>query len=359
MLLLTIFIFIAVGFSFLCSIAEAVLLSVSTSFIVNAEQEGKAYGVVLRELKEDINSPLAVILTLNTIAHTMGAAGAGAQAAAIFGSVYLGIFSAILTLVILIFSEIIPKALGAHYWRKLAPITAYSLRFLIRLLYPFVLLSNKLTQGLSHEPTLQGFSRKEFSAMAKLGEQEGQLDKHESAVLKNLFRLRETQVRSAMTPRSVVFAMHEDSTLNYLLGKQNRKMFSRIPVYTDHDKITGFILRDDVLIAQNDGYGDATLKDYRRELEAILDASSLLQAFETFVSKGVQIMLVVSEYGDTQGIITLEDILESLLGLEIMDESDTVEDMQVLARRLSKLRHKKMGLEQEVKSINLGESSKN
>jgi CBS domain containing-hemolysin-like protein len=345
MLLLTTFIFIAVGFSFLCSIAEAVLLSVSTSFIVNAEQEGKPYGSVLRELKEDINSPLAVILTLNTVAHTMGAAGAGAQAAAIFGSVYLGVFSAILTLVILIFSEIIPKAVGAHYWRKLAPITAYSLRFLIRLLYPFVLLSNKLTQGLSHEPKLQGFSRKEFSAMAKLGEQEGQLEKHESIVLRNLFLLGETEVRTAMTPRSVVFAMHEDSTINNLLAKQNRKMFSRIPIYTDHDKITGFVLRDDLFIAQNDGHGEKPLKNYGRELGAILDASSLLQAFETFISSHVHIMLVVSEYGDTQGIITLEDILESLLGLEIMDESDTVEDMQVLARRLAILRHKKMGMD--------------
>lgn len=348
MLVLAAFVFTAVGFSFLCSVAEAVLLSVSMSFIVNAEQEGKAYGVVLRELKEDINSPLAVILTLNTIAHTMGAAGAGAQAAAIFGNVYLGLFSAILTLVILVFSEIIPKALGAHYWRKLAPMTAYSLRFLIRLLYPFVLLSNKLTQGLSHEPTLQGFSRKEFSAMAELGEQEGQLNKHESIVLQNLFRLREAQVRSAMTPRSVVFAMPEDCTVVDLLGKLNRKMFSRIPVFTDGDKITGFVLRDDLLVAQNDGQGEATLKTYRRELEAILDASSLLQAFETFVSRGVHIMLVVSEYGDTQGIITLEDILESLLGLEIMDESDTVEDMQVLARRLGMLRRKKMGLDQQV-----------
>ena len=246
---------------------------------------------------------------------------------------------------ILIFSEIIPKALGAHYWRKLAPITAYSLRFLIRLLYPFVFLSNQLTQGLSHGPALQGFSRKEFSAMAKLGEQEGQLEKHESIVLRNLFLLGETQVRSAMTPRSVVFAMHEDSTINDLLGKQNKKMFSRIPIYTDHDKITGFVLRDDLLMAQNDGHGETPLKNHGRELSAILDASSLLQAFETFISSHVHIMLVVSEYGDTQGIITLEDILESLLGLEIMDESDTVEDMQVLAHRLGTLRRKKMGMD--------------
>ena len=347
MLLLFTFVFIAVGFSFLCSIAEAVLLSIPTSFIVNVEQEGKPYGAALRELKDDINSPLAVILTLNTIAHTMGAAGAGAQAVTIFGNVYLGIFSAVLTFVILIFSEIIPKALGAHYWRQLAPVTAYALRFLIRALYPFVLLSNKLTQGLSDEPTLQGFSRQEFEAMAKLGEQEGQLNKHESTVLKNLFHLRETRVRTAMTPRSVMFAMQEDHTIADLLGKQNRKMFSRIPVYTDPEKITGFVLRDNLLVAQNDGHSDAPLKNYRRDLNSILDTFSLLQAFEAFVSTSVLIMLVVNEYGDTQGILTLEDILENLLGLEIMDELDTVEDMQLLARRLGALRRKKMGLDQE------------
>ena len=186
MILLFTFVLIAVGFSFLCSIAEAVLLSVPMSFIVNAEQESETYGPILRKLKEDINSPLTVILTLNTVAHTIGAAGAGVQAVSVFGSVYFGLFSAVLTFIILVFSEIIPKALGAHYWRSLAPVTAYTLRFLIRVLYPFVLLSNKLTRGLTDGPTLQGFSRQEFRAMAELGEQEGELDKQESASAKKI-----------------------------------------------------------------------------------------------------------------------------------------------------------------------------
>ncbi|WP_395373401.1 CNNM domain-containing protein [Marinicella sp. W31] len=347
MLLLITFVLVAVLFSFLCSIAEAVLLSVPTSYVVNAEQKGHAYAPALKQLKEDINSPLAVILTLNTIAHTIGAAGAGAQAVAVFGNVYLGIFSAILTLVILIFSEIIPKALGAHYWRNLAPVTAYSLRFLIKWMYPFVWLSNKLTQGLSAEHTLKGFSRQEFKAMAELGEQEGQLHKHESIVLKNLFRLREIQIRNSMTPRPVMFSMDEEAKVADVLDQHDRKMFSRIPVYAEDEKITGFVLRDDLLMAQNDGQGDAQLKDFRRDLTAILDISSVLQAFDSFVSTGSHIMLVVNEYGDTQGIITLEDILESLLGLEIVDELDTVEDMQLLARRLGSLRRKKLGLDQD------------
>ena len=349
MLLLITFVFVAVVFSFLCSIAEAVLLSVPTSYVANAEQNGHAYAPALKQLKEDINSPLAVILTLNTIAHTIGAAGAGAQAVAVFGNVYLGIFSAILTLVILVFSEIIPKALGAHYWRKLAPVTAYSLRFLIKWMYPFVWLSNKLTQGLSAEHTLKGFSRQEFKAMAELGEQEGQLNKHESVVLKNLFRLRELQVRNAMTPRPVMFSLSEESSVTEALNQPEQKIFSRIPIYAEDEKITGFVLRDDLLMALNDGHGETLLSTFRRDLTAILDGSSVLQAFDSFVSTGSHIMLVVNEYGDTQGIISLEDILESLLGLEIVDEMDRVEDMQLLARRLGALRRKKLGLDHDEK----------
>jgi CBS domain containing-hemolysin-like protein len=344
MLLLISFVFLAVGFSFLCSIAEAVLLSVSTSFIAHAEQEDKAYGPVLRELKNDINSPLAVILTLNTVAHTIGAAGAGAQAVAVFGDVYLGVFSAILTFVILVFSEIIPKALGAHYWRQLAPVTAYSLRFLVKALYPFVVMSRLLTQGLGGEEKLQGFSRQEFKAMAELGEQEGQLDKNESLMLRNLFRLRDAKVRSAMTPRSVVFAIQQDCTVADVLDKQNKKQFSRIPVYEDTDTITGFVLRDELLMAQAEGRADMPLIELKRDLNAILDEFSLLQAFEMFVASSVHILLVVNEYGAMQGVITLEDVLETLLGLEIMDESDTVADMQALARRLGNLRRKKAGV---------------
>jgi magnesium and cobalt exporter, CNNM family len=342
MLLLFTYVSIAVGFSFLCSIAEAVLLSTTTSYIVNAERNNKAYGSTLRKLKDDINSPLAVILTLNTIAHTIGAAGAGAQAVAVFGSIYLGIFSGVLTLIILIFSEIIPKALGAHHWRKLAPMTAYTLQFLIRALYPFVLLSNRLTRGLTDEPTLQGFTRQEFSAMAELGEKEGQLEKQESQVLQNLFRLRDAKVRSAMTPRPVVFAMQEDSHISELLEKKSRRRFSRIPIYTGEDTITGFVLRDDLLVAQAEGSSESRLQKYRRDLKAIPESQSLLQALEDMIRTGAHIFLVVNEYGDTQGIITLEDILETLLGLEIVDESDTVEDMQILAQRLARIRRQRL-----------------
>lgn len=345
MTLLIIYVLVAVGFSFLCSIAEAVLLSVSTSYIAAAEQEGKAFGAILRKLKDDINSPLAVILTLNTVAHTAGAAGAGAQAASLFGNVYLGVFSAALTLLILIFSEIIPKALGAHYWRKLAPLTAHTLKFLVRVLYPFVLLSNALTSRLAQEKTLKGFSRSEFAAMAELGEQEGQLNKQESLVLQNLFNLREIRVRSVMTPRTVVFSQPEENSIAEFLAENRSRDFSRVPIYSELDNITGFVLRSDCLIAQSEGKSEVPLKDYRREIAVVLDQSSLLNAFEEFISHKGHIMLVVDEYGSVQGILTLEDILETLLGLEITDENDSVKDMQELARRLGSLRRKKMGLD--------------
>lgn len=344
MTLLITYVLVAVGFSFLCSIAEAVILSISTSYIVSLEKDGKPYAKILRKLKDDINSPLAVILTLNTIAHTVGAAGAGAQAAIVFGSIYVGIISGALTLIILIFSEIIPKALGTHYWRELAPVTAYGLQFLVKALYPFVLLSSWLTKGISKKNNLQGFSRKEFAAMAELGEQEGQLNKKESLVLQNIFQLRETRIKTVMTPRTVVFSLSQASSVKELLEKHSNRKFSRIPIYKEPNNITGFVLRDDLLREQAEGHGDKQLRFFRRDLHAILDESSLLQAFEEFMSKSIHIMLVVDEYGDTQGIITLEDILESLLGLEIMDESDAIADMQKLARRLGTIRRRNMGL---------------
>ena len=197
MFLLITYVLFALVFSFLCSIAEAVILSVTSAYVALKEKDGKPSGTLLRKLKAEINKPLAAILTLNTIAHTVGAVGAGAQAVVVFGSAYLGVASAVLTLLILVVSEIIPKTLGAHHWRKLAPATAYGLRFLIWLLYPFVLLSEKLTGGITKGTTLSGFSRREFAVMADLGAEEGQLAKRESEILKNLLQLRKIRIQDS------------------------------------------------------------------------------------------------------------------------------------------------------------------
>lgn len=336
---------IALGFSFFCSIAEAVLLSCTTAYISLLEQDKKRSGILLRKLKEDINSPLAAILTLNTIAHTVGAAGVGAQAVKAFGSAYLGIASAILTLLILIFSEIIPKTLGAHYWRRLAPPTAYSLKILITALYPFVKLTEILTRSLAYEPTLKGFSREEFAAMAELTTQEGQLAKQESTIVKNLLLLRETNVKSAMTPSTVVFSLAEDMRIEEFFQKYENVRFSRIPIFSeDQEAVSGFVLRNDLLLAKAQGHTKNKVKEYKREIYTVLASMKLTKAFDVFLRQRSHIMLIVDEYGGMKGILTLEDVLETLLGLEIVDESDKTVDMQKLARRLWKTRAKKLGL---------------
>ncbi len=345
MLLLITYILLALVFSFLCSIAEAVILSVSTAHIALLEKDGKSSSKLLRKLKGDINKPLAAILTLNTIAHTVGAAGAGAQAAKVFGSAYLGIASAILTLMILVFSEIIPKTLGAHYWRQLAPPTAFALKGLIWVLYPFVKLSELLTQGLTPGPTLTGFSRREFVAMAEVSVKEGQLGEQESQILKNLLRLRKTAIADAMTPRTVVFSLPQELRVAEFFHKYEQMRFSRIPIYAENqDQVSGFVLRDDLLLAQARGNTDSLLKKYCRTMPALLVSMSLSQAFDEFMRLRAHIMLVVDEYGGLKGLLTLEDLLETLLGLEIVDEGDEEVDMQQLARRLWRRRAKKMDL---------------
>lgn len=347
MILLITFVLIALVFSFLCSIAEAVVLSVTQPYIAALEQENKPAADRLQRLKEKINEPLAVILTLNTIAHTIGAAGAGAQAAAIFGNVYLGVFSAVLTLLILVFSEIIPKALGAHYWRSLAPVTAYLLTYLIRLLYPFVWLSEFLTRGFKNEENIRGFSRNEFAAMAELGETEGQLAENESLVLRNVLTLQEIRVREVMTPRTVMYTLDQSILIGDAVQALQEDRYSRIPIYGEAERYTGFVLRADLLMAHVEERFDAPLSDYRRELPAILDQTRLLAAFTQFIENDTHILLVVDEYGVTKGLITMEDVLETLLGIEITDESDLTTDLQALARRYGRLRRKKMGLDAE------------
>jgi CBS domain containing-hemolysin-like protein len=346
MLLLVVYIAIALGFSFLCSIAEAVILSVTHPYISVLEQEGHGSARLLRRLKHNINDPLAAILTLNTTAHTIGAAGAGAQAAVVFGNAYLGVVSAVLTLMILIFSEIIPKTIGAVYWRQLAPLTAYTLKFLIWILYPFIKMSAVLTTLLSHGHEHGRFRQDEFTAMAQAGVEEGKLRERESVILHNLFQLREARVSDVMTPRLVVFSLDETLTVADYFENFSGSRFSRIPVYQgERDHVTGFVLRSDLLLAQARGNSGKPLSVYRRGLDAVPDTSSLQNAFEILLKERSHILLIVDEYGGMEGILTLEDVLETLIGIEIVDEMDKVEDMRKLARKLWRKRARAMGLD--------------
>ena len=344
MLLLFIYIFIALGFSFVCSIAEAVILSVSQAYISLLEKEGKPSGTLLNKLTTDINKPLSAILTLNTIAHTMGAAGAGAQAASVFGDAYLGLISAVLTILILVFSEIIPKTLGATYWKTLAPITAFFLKYLILALYPFVLMSQKLTSGFTEESPLKGLSRSELLAMAELSEKEGQLAEQEALFLQNLLSLHERKVKDAMTHRTVIFSLPETMTVSEFVEKHSDISFSRVPVYENQESesITGYVMRTDILIAMASGEKEKTLSDLANPLITLLGDMPLSTTFDHFLNSRVHMLLVVDEYGGLEGILTLEDLLESLLGIEIVDEQDTTVSMKRLAKVMWKRREKRM-----------------
>lgn len=344
MILLIVYVAIALGFSFICSVAEAVILSVSQAYISLLEKEKKPSGYLLSKLTGDINKPLSAILTLNTIAHTMGAAGAGAQAARVFGDAYLGIISAVLTLLILIFSEIIPKTLGATYWRPLAPATAYFLKYLILALYPFVKMSQKLTSGFTEESPLKGLSRSELLAMAALSESEGQLAKQEANFLENLLTLHERTIRDAMTHRTVIFSVAEDTTVDQFVQQCANTPFSRIPIYENNhpENIIGFVIKSELLIAHAKGEISQPVKNYVTSMVTLLADMPLATTFDHFVTSRVHMILVVDEYGGLEGVLTLEDLLESLLGIEIVDEQDTTVNMKRMAKLMWKRKERQL-----------------
>ncbi len=335
MTLLVFYLLLAICVSFFCSVAEAVLLSVRPSYIRTLERKGVTGAKALTRLRGNLDRPLAAILTANTIAHTVGAAGVGAQSAKVFGSAYVGVTSAVLTLLILIFSEIIPKTLGATYWKALAPTFGRLIEGLTVILFPFVWLSEKLTRLLSRrEGAGYSFSRDEIEAMAEIGEKEGLLEAKELNIVKNLMRLRMLSARDIMTPRSVIFSAPVSMTVGAFFDQHSDKPFSRIPVYEKNsDEVTGFVLKSDLLIAQANGEVDRPLAEFRRDLLVLLDVFSASELFDKLMHEKSHISLLVDEYGSVQGLVTLEDIVETLIGLEITDELDKVEDMQALAHK--------------------------
>ncbi|NQY75403.1 MAG: DUF21 domain-containing protein [Candidatus Margulisbacteria bacterium] len=333
--LLIIYASIALGISFLCSILEVVILSVQTPFVATLVKDRHPSGKILSQFKKDIHSPLAAILTLNTIAHTMGAAGVGMQAALVFKTIHVGVISGILTFLILYLSEIIPKTLGAHYWKGLAPISAYTTKLLIWLTFPFVVLAKVLMRSLPGGPTLTGFSRKELEAAALQSARAGKLNFRESRLLRNVITLREIKVQDVMTPKTVVFSLPEQMTVQDYYDNHHQSEFSRIPIYQQaKQEIVGFVLHSDLILAFAQNQTDKHLTRFKRDILTTAAHLSLVDVLEFMVTKRAHIVLVVDEYGTDKGIITLEDILETLLGLEIVDETDKVVDMQAKARRL-------------------------
>lgn len=347
MSLLIFYLFLAISVSFFCSIAEAVLLSVRPSYIAVLEHEGKQSGKVLKALQDNLDRPLAAILTANTIAHTVGAAGVGAQATFVFGSEYLGITSAVLTLLILVFSEIIPKTLGATYWQQLAPVMGVLITWLTRMLLPFVWLSEKLTRLISRSGvSAYTFSRDEMTAMARIGKEEGLLDVKEHKIVTNLMKLHRLSVRDIMTPRPVIFSVAEKMTVQDFFTTYSDKPFSRIPVYGQNaEEIDGYVLKSDLLIAQARDEFDRRLSEFKREFLVVPDKLMASDLYDRLMYNKSHIAIVVDEYGTVQGLVTLEDVVETLIGLEITDESDKVEDMRTLAYKRWRERMKAIGVD--------------
>ncbi len=347
LILLITYVLLALVFSFLCSIAEAVLLSITPSFIAGLQDRNPKQAALIRKLKqENVDRSLAAILTLNTVAHTVGAIGSGSKATAVFGSAWFGVFSAVMTLMILFLSEIIPKTLGAVYWRRLAGMTAHFVNLLISLLYPMILVTEKLTQFVSGGKKVHAFNREEFVAMAGVGKKAGHINERESQIIKNLFRFESLTVQDIMTPRTVIVGFAEDTSVAEVLESEAITPFSRLPVYADSiDHITGFVMKNDLLLLAAKGEEGVRLSSLKRELSSVSAEQPLSELLETLLNQRQQIALVSGEFGGTRGLVTMEDVVETLLGAEIVDELDQVEDMQLWAREQWTKRAKAQGLE--------------
>lgn len=351
--LLIVFFVISILFSFLCSLWEAVLLSITPTYAHVKMEQGSSIGHHLNSFKENIDRPLAAILTLNTIAHTVGAIGVGAQAAAIWSETHplitQFIVPVIMTLAILIFSEIIPKTIGANYWQELAPFTVRSLLFIMAVLAPLVWMSQLITKALKKDKSRSVLSRSDFMAMAQLGAKEGVFEEAESHIIGNLLQFNTVRAEDIMTPRTVVIAALETMTVQEFHDAHKDLRFSRIPVYQNESKdhITGYILKTEVLANIVDGNADKTLASIRREIMVVNEDFPLPDLFDRLMKKREHITLVVDSFGGMAGIATMEDVIETMLGLEIVDESDRNEDMQLLARRNWQKRAKRLGLIEE------------
>lgn len=342
---------ISIFFSFLCSILEAVLLSVTPTFINVKKKEGKPFAVALESLKKDVDRPLIAILTLNTIAHTVGAILVGKEAEGLYGdgeSYGVFVVSAVMTILILVASEIIPKTIGATYWKGLANFTTKALKVLI---FPLkwtgllwlMQLTTKLIGGKGHHGSV--LSREDFHVMTDMAHKEGVFQDSESKVIKNLLTFKDVMAKSIMTPRTVMKAESDATSVEEFFHKNLNLRYSRIPIYTTtEDNIKGLVLKDEIFKEMALGNGAKKLSDLKRDIIIINRDMPIPKLFEQLIETRNHMALVVDEYGTVSGIVTMEDVIETLLGLEIMDESDNVSDLQQQARKNWESRAKKLGI---------------
>lgn len=336
MVLIVLYFLGALSLSFMCSVLEAVLLSTPMSYISMKEKQGNATASLMKRYKENIDRPVGAILSLNTIAHTIGSAGVGAESIKVFGEEYFGIISAILTLLILVLSEIIPKTIGATYWRSLAMLSTKVIRVMIVVTYPLVLLSELITRLFTSRSHQASVSREEVSAMVDMGKEEGVFKESESKIIKSCIHLSSVKAKEIMTPSIVVEAVNQELTFKEFYDIQEWK-FSRIPIFeSDKEHITGYILKDMVLKELSDDRIDGRLSDIARSILSFREEDSVYNLWEKMLEKREHISIVTDEDGRMKGVVTMEDIIETMTGVEIVDEDDIVVDMQILAAEKSK-----------------------
>ena len=343
MTLLIVFLLGAMSISFLCSVLESVLMSTPLSYITMREDEGYRAATLFKKYKLDNAQAIAAILSLNTIANTIGAAGVGRQAALVLESVPFGLVSAAVTVLILVFSEIIPKTIGTGQWRRLMGFTAYTIRLLIIILYPIVVLVQWFTKLIAKKDEEEtSVSREEVAAMADMGEDEGVIDEDENKIIQNVIKLNDIKAYDVMTPRVVAATAPENMTLKQFYRSEEYGHFSRIPVYAEEeDFITGYVLRSEALEELAEDHFSKTLGDIKRTIPLFNEEMSVADIWDSLLKHKEQIGGIIDEYGSFQGIITLEDIIETIFGLEIIDESDEVSDMQQYARERWQQRQKR------------------
>ena len=347
----------SIVFSFLCSLWEAVLLSISPSYMQVKVNEGDKIGIILKGFKENIDRPLAAILTINTVAHTAGAVGVGQEATKIWAEsspMVTGLFVPIvMTAAILILSEIIPKTIGANNWRSLAPFTVRSLDILLKITYPVIIFCQLISKMFNPSKANSIFNRTDFLAMAQIGSQEGTLDETENKFIHNLLHFKNYKAKDVMTPRTVAVSAPQNMTARKFYDLQDELVFSRIPLREsqNHENIVGYILKDEVLEHLIDDEADKELSQFKREIISIPENYGIFQLFNDFILKREHIALVVDDFGGMSGIVTMEDIIETLLGAEIVDETDKIVDMQEMARKQWKSRYKKMTTPQKIENL--------
>ena len=350
MTLLLFYLFLAIIISFLCSVLEAVLLSSTNSYIESLSKDHSESLINrLKELKSNIDKPISSILTVNTFAHTMGAAGVGAQAQIIFGEEWQAAVAFAVTLLILYLSEIIPKTIGAIYWKKLLVPSAYIISFMITISSPFTWIASFLTRYISKNKKHHGhFSRDEIMAIVAMGEKEGAILSKEGDLIENLLKLKNIKAKDIMTPRSVVFALPADMKIKDAIEDDRMYVYSRIPIYKETlDDVVGIVLNQTILEESNEDNDNLELEQISHEVHMVSENLPVPTLIDQFVKRKTHLFIVYDSYGQTAGVVTLEDAIETLLGVEIVDEMDEVEDLQLFAKDKSKQFQDRMKLERK------------